>query len=153
VAGLTGARLLASVGGVGFAPWAPGTAGSLAALAVGAVLMWVSPHALPIGVLLACVSGLWAIGRASGGADAGWVVIDEVAGQWLAMVTLPRPTLIGLAAAFALFRLLDILKPGPIGWIDRKRGAVAVMADDFIAGAIAAGALWLVQARFPGVLG
>ena len=56
-------------------------------------------------------------------------------------------------AAFVLFRLFDIVKPGPVGWADRKGGAAGIMADDLIAGAIAAGILWAVRGRWPGALG
>ena len=78
--------------------------------------------------------------------------MDEFAGQWIALLGLARPSLLGLAAAFLLFRLLDITKPGPIGWADRQGGPAGVMADDLIAGAIAAGILWAIRSRFPGVL-
>ena len=69
----------------------------------------------------------------------------------MALLPLARPTLPGLAAAFLLFRLLDVVKPGPIGWADRQHGPAAVMADDLIAGAIAAGILWAAQTRWPGI--
>ncbi len=146
------ARLIASGFGSGRAPQAPGTAGSLAALLIGAGLMWLSPAALPLAALLASLGGLWAIAAARVEGDPGWVVIDEFAGMWIAMIGLARPTPLGLLAAFLLFRLLDILKPGPIGWADRQGGAAGIMADDIIAGAIAAGVLWAVRSRFPGLL-
>jgi phosphatidylglycerophosphatase A len=96
---------------------------------------------------------VWAIGAAgAGAADPGWVVIDEIAGQWLTMLALPRPSLPGVIAAFLLFRLLDIAKPGPIGWADRRAGPLAVMGDDLIAGAIGAALLFAVRAAFPGLL-
>ena len=151
------ARLVASGLGSGYAPRAPGTAGSLLAVLTGAGLMLLPPWALPLAVLVASLAGLWAIraaGVAEDGAheDPGWVVIDEVAGQWLALVGLARPTPLGLLAAFLLFRLLDIVKPGPVGWADRQGGAAGIMADDLIAGALAAGVLWAVQSRWPGIL-
>ena len=96
---------------------------------------------------------MWAIRAARVEGDPGWVVIDEIAGQWIAMLALPRPTWLGLLAAFALFRLLDILKPGPVGWADRQGGAVGVMADDVIAGAIAAIVLSLLYLWSPHLLG
>lgn len=139
------ARGIASGFGSGFAPVAPGTAGSAVALLIGAALMQASPYALPLAALLACLVGIWAIGAVGGGVDPGWIVIDEFAGQWIAMLALPRASAIGLAAAFALFRLLDILKPGPIGWADRRKDAVGVMADDVIAGMLAAIILWFGQ--------
>ena len=48
-------------------------------------------------------------------------------------------SVVGLLAAFFIFRLLDVAKPGPIGWADRQSGAAGIMADDVIAGAITAG--------------
>lgn len=145
------ARLIASGFGSGYAPKAPGTAGSLAALVIGAGLLLLPPWVLPVAVLAASLAGLWAIPVAGGTDDPGWVVVDEFAGQWLAMVALAAPTPLGLLAAFVLFRLLDILKPGPIGWADRQHGAAGVMGDDLIAGAIAAGILWAAQRHWPGL--
>jgi len=149
---VTFARLVASGFGSGFFPIAPGTAGSFVALLLGAGLLWLSPAALPVAVLAAAFGGLWAVSAADAGDDPGWVVIDEVAGQWIALLPLARPTLAGLAAAFVLFRLLDIVKPGPVGWADRQHGPAGVMADDMIAGAIAAGILWAAQTRWPGIV-
>ncbi len=152
MARLSGARLLASGFGAGYVPRAPGTAGSLLALLAGAGLMRLPARVLPAAVATASLAGLWAVRRASGGTDASWVVIDEVAGQWLALMGLARPRLAGLAAAFALFRVLDVAKPGPIGWADRQAGPAAVMGDDLMAGGLTACTLWAVRRRFPGVL-
>lgn len=145
-------RVIASGFGSGFFPFAPGTAGSLVALVLGAGLLWLSPYALPVAVLAAAFGGLWAVAASGAADDPGWVVIDEFAGQWIALMSLARPTLAGLAAAFLLFRFLDIVKPGPVGWAERQGGPAGVMADDLIAGAIAAGILWAVQSRWPGIL-
>ncbi len=141
---------VASFGGVGFVSRAPGTAGSLAALPVGWLLLR-SPSLLLASVGLASLGGVAAVRRASGGADHGWIVIDEVAGMWitlaglLAIPGLPAPRgarqAVGLLAAFALFRLLDIGKPGPIGAIDRRDDAFGVMGDDILAGLVGAGLL------------
>jgi phosphatidylglycerophosphatase A len=79
-------------------------------------------------------------------------VVDEVAGQLLALYGLAHASLPGLLAAFLVFRLLDVVKPGPIGWADRQQGAAAVMADDVIAGAVTAGILWAIRMRWPGLL-
>jgi phosphatidylglycerophosphatase A len=146
------ARLVASGFGSGWAPKAPGTFGSVAALILGVGLMRAAPAALPVAAVLASLGGLWAITAARVEGDPGWVVIDEFAGMWIAMLGLARVTPIGLLAAFLLFRLLDIAKPGPVGWADRQPGAAGIMADDIIAGAIAAGILWAVRSRFPGAL-
>ncbi len=147
------ARFIASGLGIGYAPVAPGTAGSLLALLLGIPLMLASPTALPVATLAATLGGVWAIRAARVDGDPGWVVIDEVAGQWIAMLPLPRPAWPGLLAAFLLFRLFDIFKPGPVGWADRRHGAVGVMADDVIAGAIAAVILSLVRLWWPHLLG
>jgi phosphatidylglycerophosphatase A len=146
------ARLIASGGGSGYAPIAPGTAGSLAALVLGAGLLALHPAALAAALALAVAGGLWAIRHAAVRGDPGWVVIDEFAGQFLTLLALARPSPMGLLTAFALFRLLDVTKPGPVGWADRRGGAVGIMADDLLAGLIAGGLLLVVRWQWPGVL-
>ena len=151
------AQIIAAGFGAGAAPRAPGTAGSLVGLVSGGLLLHASPALLFGGIVLATYGGLWAIRAATGlpwratrdaatHADPGWVVIDEVAGQMLALVALHRPSLPGLLAGFALFRLFDIAKPGPIGWADRQGGAAGIMADDLLAGFASALCLLLLQA-------
>lgn len=144
---MTLARLIASGLGSGLAPKAPGTAGSLAALGLGAPLLWASHGALAAGVLAACLAGWWAIPRATAEDDPPWVVIDEFAGMWLAMLALPGLSWTGLAAAFLLFRLFDIAKPGPIDMAQRLPGATGIMLDDLLAGAAAAACLWAIGLR------
>jgi phosphatidylglycerophosphatase A len=149
---LSPAVVIASFFGTGFAPKAPGTVGSLAALLIGAAVLSWAPSLLAWLAALASIGGYYAVRRADIRGDPGWVVIDEVAGQWIAMLSLARPTVAGLLAAFVLFRLLDITKPGPIGWADRQEGAAGIMGDDVIAGGIAAGVLWALQQRFAHIL-
>jgi phosphatidylglycerophosphatase A len=146
------ARLIASGFGSGYCPKAPGTAGSLLALAAGAGMLALPPWVLPVAICLSIIAGLWAIGPAGGTEDPGWVVIDEFAGQWIALLPLSAPTPLGLLAAFALFRLFDITKPGPVGWADRQHGAFGVMADDVIAGLIAAALLEAAIYAWPALL-
>jgi phosphatidylglycerophosphatase A len=143
------ARWVASGFGSGFAPAAPGTAGSLAGLAIGALLLAMSPWALAVAAALAISGGVWAIHASAAENDPGWVVIDEIAGMLIALLPLPRPGPIGLVLAFALFRLLDIAKPGPVGWADRHHGPFAVMGDDVIAGALVAVVLWVLVLLAP----
>ena len=139
-------RWVASVGGIGFLPRAPGTWGSAAAALAGWLMLAASgPGLLLLGIALAVGLGLWAIPRAGGDADPGWVVIDEVAGMWIALLPLAGPSPLGVVAAFALFRIFDIVKPGPIGWLDRMPGRVGIMADDLAAGLAAAAVVWLLQ--------
>jgi phosphatidylglycerophosphatase A len=140
-------RLVASFFGVGFFPVAPGTAGSAAALLIGAGLMLGPSWLLPLGAALAATVGYLVIPRAvtDPEADPGWVVIDEVAGQWIALLGLAGVSGIGLMAAFVGFRLLDIWKPGPVGWADRQAGAFGIMTDDILAGSMTALTLYVVR--------
>lgn len=90
-----------------------------------------------ISALTITLLGIWAsalyVAR-SGREDAPEIVVDEVAGQLLALAAAPR-TLLGLIAAFLLFRLFDIAKPFPANWCDRNlTGGLGVMADDIVAG-------------------
>ena len=151
-AGRISAALIASGFGSGYAPFAPGTAGSLAALLAGIPLLGWNRGALALAAILATVAGFWAVRRIGATGDPGWVVIDEVAGQWITMLALPGTSLPGLALAFALFRLLDVTKPGPVGWADRQPGALGVMLDDLIAGALAAAGILLLQLAWPGLI-
>ena len=146
-------RLIASGFGSGFFPVAPGTAGSLVALAIGVPLFWLSPWLLVAAALAACAGGVWAVRATDAKGDPGWIVIDEFAGQWIAMLGLGTPTPLGLLAAFALFRLFDIWKPGPVAWADRWHTPAGVVADDAIAGAMAAGVLVAARAALPTVFG
>jgi phosphatidylglycerophosphatase A len=143
------ARFIAAGFGTGFTPVAAGTVASAAAALTGAGLLHLSPLALPVAALLATVGGMVAVMRAGVEGDPGWVVIDEFAGQWICLMALARPTLAGVVAAFVLFRLFDVTKLGPVGWADRQHGAFGIMADDVIAGIIAAAVLVLVRLLRP----
>lgn len=144
---MTPSRLLATFGGCGLAPRAPGTVGSLAALALGLPLLR-RPKILLGAIGAVSVAGWWAADQAGDGEDHSWIVIDEVAGMWVSLLAClpenpedPASTRrsLGLAVlAFALFRLFDIKKPGPVGYMDQKHGATGIMGDDLIAGAMAA---------------
>lgn len=146
--------MVASVFGVGLFPAAPGTFASIVAVFAGAALMHLHPLALPAAAIVACVAGFAAIPRAvqDKEADPGWVVIDETAGQWLAMTTLGAVTLPGLVLSFCLFRLLDITKPGPIGWADRQHGPFGIMVDDLIAGGLVAIIMYALRLTWPELL-
>ena len=146
------ARWVAAGFGTGFAPLAAGTVASAVAAAVGAALLSWSPAALAAAAAMATAGGAWAVHAARIDGDPGWVVIDEFAGQWIAMLGLGVVTPLGVAAAFVLFRFFDVTKLGPVGWADRRHGAFGVMADDVIAGGIAAAILWVVRWHWPGML-
>jgi phosphatidylglycerophosphatase A len=142
-------RFIAAGFGTGYAPLAAGTVASAAAVVTGALFLVLSPWLLATMALLATIGGYLAVKRASIEGDPGWVVIDEFAGQWITMLALARPTIPGLVAAFILFRLFDITKLGPVGWADRRHGAFGIMADDVIAGLIAAALLLLLRLSRP----
>jgi phosphatidylglycerophosphatase A len=143
------ARAVATLGGAGLLRPAPGTWGS--AVVLPAVLLGPLP-CLALALALTVV-GWWAVRAVLAEApdqDPGWVVVDEGAGQLLALAALPAGAgWLGVALAFALFRAGDILKPGPIGWADRQHGATGVMLDDLVAGGLAA--LLLLALRAAGV--
>ena len=132
--------------GVGLIKPAPGTWGSLAALLAGYIFIVTG---LPIWglialILVVTVFSVWAINdieAKSGIHDAGEIVIDEVAGQWIALVPFyyfPN-NILAYGLAFALFRLFDIWKPWPIGPLDKRvSGGFGVMVDDIVAGLFSA---------------
>ncbi len=124
---------------------APGTWGSLAGLVLVLPLIFVlSGESATITLVLLSVAGTfigtWSINRIearTGIHDAGEIVIDEWVGQWIALipVVLLGSPWQGLLIAFLLFRLFDIVKPWPIGWLDRRvSGGFGVMVDDIVAG-------------------
>jgi len=136
------AFLIATWFGAGLLPRAPGTWGSLAALPFAWALSSVGgPMPLAVATVAVSLIGWWAASvyvRRTGVADPSEVVVDEVAGQWLALILVPPEPLLYLAA-FALFRLFDIRKPWPVGWADREvGGGLGVMLDDIFAGLYAA---------------
>jgi phosphatidylglycerophosphatase A len=138
------ARLLATWFGCGLSPKAPGTVGSIGAVPLHLALATLGPlpHAAAIVVLTA--AGTWAaneVARAEGIEDPQKVVVDEVAGTLIAMGMVSGCSLGIRFLALALFRVLDITKPGPIDTVQRLQPpGVGIMADDVLAG-LAAGAM------------
>ncbi len=145
---------------------APGTWGSLAALPVGWALHAVGgTPLLLLGIIFSFTLGWWATALETKGKDnhdPSEIVIDEVAGQWIAILPLSiGATHVsadiltlwpGWVSAFLLFRFFDILKPGPIGWADRRGDALGVMLDDIIAGIFAAIGVAILAGAAHGIL-
>ena len=143
------AVLVATVGGVGYTPLAPGTAGS----AIAILVLWLVPFSfagLVVFLMVVTIAGVWASHVAEphlGSKDPGEIVIDEVAGMTLSILVLPR-TLPVLLAGFVLFRLFDVVKPFPAGRSQRLPGGVGVMTDDLVAGLYALAVLLVVRWAF-----
>lgn len=144
---------LATLGPVGRMPQAPGTWGSAAALLLAPWIFLPLPLSgrllVLAGVLLL---GAWAATRAEaalGRTDPGCVVIDEVLGQWTAFLPFAAPSVWTLFAGFVLFRALDIVKPWPFRLVERSLpNGLGVMADDLLAGALAAVLLFFALRLF-----
>lgn len=143
---MTPAALIATVFGVGHLRPAPGTWGSAVGLVLGYGAIWIAgPGGLAALTLVSLVAGWWATEeylKTTGTHDPSEVVIDEVAGQCLALfivvLFIPALTIDLFVAAFVLFRLFDILKIWPANWAEHGLpGTAGVMVDDLIAGAYA----------------
>lgn len=144
-------HLLAFGFGSGLSPKAPGTAGTVVALLL---YLPLSQLSLPLYLALTIVAtlvGIWLCGVTSrdlGVHDHGGIVWDEFAGFWITMIAAPAGCL-WLLLGFVLFRALDILKPWPIKWVDKKiHGGLGIMLDDVLAGIMAAlclQAIWILS--------
>ncbi len=147
----TPAGWLACGFGSGLTPVAQGTFGSLAALLPWLLLRELAWPIYALVLVLGFAIGVWACGvagRALHVADHRSIVWDEFIGQWIALTPLLLPGFLpngnpalglGMLAGFALFRLFDVWKPGPISWLDRcVKGGLGVMLDDVLAGIFAA---------------
>jgi phosphatidylglycerophosphatase A len=139
---MRGNEILVTWFGSGRLPWAPGTWGSLAALPFAWLIVFYGGlGALVIASLVVFGVGCWAADmavRETHAKDPGWIVIDEVVGQWLTLLAAPLDPLF-YAAGFLLFRLFDIWKPWPIGLADRRLGGgFGIMVDDVLAAVYAA---------------
>ncbi|MBX2834096.1 MAG: phosphatidylglycerophosphatase A [Micavibrio sp.] len=142
--------ILATWFGFGVMKPAPGTWGSIGALPFG-IVIYMAFGLIPFIVSIALVTaiGWWAahgFEKRTGIHDSKHVVIDEVAGQWIALIPVFFMLDINapfIALAFILFRIFDILKPWPVSYFDQKvSGASGVMGDDLVAGFFAASILY-----------
>ena len=142
---------LAYGAGSGLSPWAPGTAGTLAAIPLYLLVAPLSLSAYLVVLVVFFAVGVWACDKTArelGTDDPAPVVWDEVVGLLVTMVAAPAGWL-WLVVGFLLFRLFDILKPWPIRVLDRDlRGGLGIMLDDVAAGLMAWAVLqalhWLV---------
>jgi phosphatidylglycerophosphatase A len=140
------AYVLATWFGCGLSPIAPGTVGSLAAVAIAYLLPWPAPT-FAIAAAAITPLGIWAAGVTASQLhreDPGSVVIDEVAGQWLTLAGATALNWKSLLIGFALFRLFDIWKPFPVNRLERLPGGLGIMADDLAAGVYGALVIFVV---------
>jgi phosphatidylglycerophosphatase A len=145
------ALLIATWFGCGYAPFGPGTAGSLAALAIAIALNRLGGSGngtflLLTGALL--VPGVWAasvVAQRVGQKDPHIVVVDEVLGQWLTLAGASTLNWKSWLAAFVLFRLFDIWKPPPARQLEALPGGIGIVADDLMAGLYGALAIFLLD--------
>lgn len=131
------AHFIALAGGVGLAPVAPGTFGTLAAVPLyWAANTWLAAWQYLLLVAALFAVGVWACdvaGRAIGAADHGAMVWDETVAFMIVLFFVPaRPS--WQVAAFVVFRAFDILKPPPIRYYERTfKNGFGVMLDDIVA--------------------
>lgn len=143
--------LLATAGGVGYLPWAPGAWGSLIGVLLGFLvtrtLAW--PMAILVIVLggIACAFICTSAEQALQQHDPSMIVLDEVYGMCVVFVVCPwiASSLLWLIAAFLLFRLFDIIKPFPLRRLERLPTGWGIMADDIGAALYAAVLVWMVH--------
>lgn len=123
----------------------PGTFGSLVGVGLFLLLTQISKALVLFAVVATTLAGIWAATRTeelSGRKDPGKVVVDEVAGQLIALFPLTLFNVRSLTSAvivsFMLFRCFDIVKPYPAGKLEALKGGFGIMCDDLVAGVYAA---------------
>jgi len=143
------ANVIATWFGCGLSPVAPGTVGSLGAVAIAIVLHhyigFRGPHFAILAVILfpAAVWSADVAAKAAKRKDPGFVVVDEVVGQWLALAGASVLSWRSFVGAFLLFRVFDIWKPPPVRQLEALPGGLGINAEDAMAGAYGALVLWL----------
>ena len=145
------ANAIATWFGCGRSPVAPGTVGSAAAIVLAVLIeRWTGLAPIWFALLAALLfwPATWAAGvaaRESQRKDPQFVVVDEVIGQWISLAGAPALNWKSYLAAFALFRLFDILKPPPARQLERLPGGIGINADDVMAGIYAALVLFVAR--------
>jgi phosphatidylglycerophosphatase A len=141
--------------GSGLVPVMPGTFGSLAAIPLLLLCMSLSTPSFIAVTLIASVVGIYLCGKTADDMqvhDHGSIVWDEIAGMFVTFLFLPL-TASTIVLGFVLFRLFDILKPWPIGVVDKRlHGGTGIMLDDLLAGAMACACLHICVTLYPAVL-
>ena len=129
--------------GVGYLPLIPGTFGSLVGVGI-FLLLSQTPTGLVVSILAVTFAGIWAGSRTeelAGRKDPGKIVVDEVAGQLIALLPLvffAQWSIAAVIISFVLFRFFDIVKPYPANRFQELKGGLGIMCDDLVAGVYAA---------------
>ena len=142
-------RIIATFFCVGYAPKAPGTVGTVAALPLYGILRRLSLPRYLLATAILALLGVFVSGKMEKdwGNDPAQVVIDEVVGLLITLVSRPKGWK-EITLGVLLFRVFDIIKPFPVGYVDRNvPGGTGIMADDILAGGISAILLFLVPKR------
>jgi phosphatidylglycerophosphatase A len=141
-------------GGLGLAPVAPGTFGTLGGVLIAWLLVGTQAY-LPW-ILVACVA-VYLLGRALApwaertyGKDPGLFVLDEVVGYLVTVAWIHPPTPLALGMGFVVFRFFDVLKPPPIRRLERIGGGDGILLDDVMAGVYGFGVMLILRFAFPG---
>lgn len=134
---------IATGGYAGYLPKAPGTWGTLVALPINFLLLYLSPERYYAALVAIFVLAVYTAGSAEkimDRKDPGSIVIDEIIGMLIALIAVPASPLLW-GVSFLLFRFFDIVKPWPVSWADRHlNGGLGIVMDDVLAGIYA----WLV---------
>jgi phosphatidylglycerophosphatase A len=142
------AKFIATAGGAGYMPVAPGTAGTAVAVPIAWALAGLPTWQFAVVTVLVTALAIWAADtadRAWGTHDCQKIVIDEVAGYLVTMLTVDRHSWVALLAGFVIFRILDSTKPWPVRWLERNLpGGWGVVLDDVGAGVQGAILMWLL---------
>lgn len=144
------AKAIATVGGAGYSPIAPGTCGTAVAVPLTWALSGMTCWGFIITTAAVTVIAIWAASvadRAWGSHDSGRIVVDEVAGYMATMLLVDRASWAALLIGFVVFRALDIIKPPPIRWVDEQvPGGAGVVLDDVAAGIMGCGVMVALDA-------
>lgn len=134
---------IATGGYAGYLPKAPGTWGTLVALPINFLLLYLSPeryYAVLVAIFVLAVYTAGSAEKIMDRKDPGSIVIDEIIGMLIALIAVPASPLLW-GVSFLLFRFFDIVKPWPVSWADRHlNGGLGIVMDDVLAGIYA----WLV---------
>lgn len=146
-------HLLATGFGSGMFPWMPGTIGSLAAIPFWWLFVLMSWKLYSLVIIFSFCLGVYFCHQTEQDMevhDHGCIVWDEFVGMWITLIALPVKDWRWVLAGFLLFRVLDIWKPWPIRWFDRKiHGGMGIIIDDVVSGIIAAGLFYWIGYYWP----